>query len=99
MNTEIIIAGYINSIIAYAVWNFFTIVELSKNGEVPKAKDIIFFYLGIPIAPILLLVYPMLFFIGGKLIEDEMNKTCLPTQDDAQKLHNKILDNLREKNK
>lgn len=83
MSTEILITGYITSIIAYVVWNFFIIIEQAKLGKPPRAKDIIFIYIGIPFAPILLLVYPMLFFIGNKLIEDKtkQNKTCLPTQD------------------
>lgn len=81
MSTEILITGYITSIIAYVVWNFFIIVEQAKIGKYPKSKDIIFVYLGIPFAPILLLAYPMLFFIESKLIEDETNKSCLPTQD------------------
>lgn len=99
MSTEILITGYITSIIAYVVWNFFIIIEQAKLGKLPKAKDIIFVYIGIPFAPILLLAYPMLFFIESKLIEDKTNKAFLPTQDDSQKLHKKILDKLKKNNK
>ena len=99
MNTEIIIAGYITSIIAYVVWYNYIIAEQAKLGKLPKAKDIILLYLELPLAPIIILLSPMLHFVGSKLIEDKLNKTCLPTQDDTQKLYNEILDNLRGKNK
>ena len=96
MNTEILITGYITSIIAYVVWYNYIMVE---QGKLPKAKDIILFYLELPIAPIIILLSPILSFIGSKLIEDKLNKTCLPTQDDTQKLYNKILDSLKKNNK
>lgn len=99
MNTEILITGYITSIIAYVVWYNYIMVEQGKLGKLPKAKDIILFYLELPIAPIIILLSPILSFIGSKLIEDKLNKTCLPTQDDTQKLYNKILDSLKKNNK
>lgn len=97
MSTEILITGYITSIIAYVVWCNYLIAEQIKLGKLPKAKDIILLYLELPLAPIILLLSPMLSFIGRKLIEDEMNKTFLPTQDDTQELYNKTLDNLKKK--
>lgn len=99
MNTEILITGYITSIIAYVVWYNYIMVEQIKLGKLPKAKDIILFYLELPIAPIIILLSPILSFIGSKLITDKLNKTCLPTQDDTQKLYNKILDSLKKNNK
>lgn len=99
MNTEILIIGYITSIIAYVVWYNYIMAEQAKLGNLPKAKDIILFYLELPLAPIIILLSPMLSFIGSKLIEDKLNKTCLPTQDDTQKLYNELLDTLRKKNK
>lgn len=81
MSTEILITGYITSIIAYVVWNFFIIIKQAELGKLPKAKDIIFVYIGIPFAPILLLAYPMLFFIESKLIEDKTKQGIPPTQD------------------
>lgn len=73
--------------------------EQAKLGKLPKAKDIILLYLELPLAPIIILLSPMLSFIGSKLIEDKLNKTFLPTQDDTQKLYNKILDTLNKNNK
>lgn len=81
MSTEILITGYITSIIAYVVWCNYIMAEQAKLGKLPKAKDIILLYLELPLAPIILLLSPMLSFIGIKLIEDETNKSCLPTQD------------------
>lgn len=99
MSTEILITGYITSIIAYVVWYNYIMAEQAKLGTLPKAKDIILFYLELPLAPIIILLSPMLSFIGSKLIEDKLNKTFLPTQDDTQKLYNKILDTLNKNNK
>lgn len=83
MSTEILITGYITSIIAYVVWYNYIMAEQAKLGQLPKSKDIILFYLELPLAPIIILLSPMLSFIGSKLIEDKtkQNKTCLPTQD------------------
>lgn len=81
MSTEILITGYITSIIAYVVWYNYIMAEQAKLGTLPKAKDIILFYLELPLAPIIILLSPMLSFIGSKLIEDKLNKTFLPTQD------------------
>ena len=99
MSTEILIAGYITSIIAYVVWYNYIMAEQAKLGKLPNAKDIILFYLELPLAPIIILMSPMLSFIGSKLIEDKLNKTFLPTQDDTQKLYNTILDSLKKNNK
>lgn len=99
MSTEILIIGYITSIIAYVVWYNYIMAEQAKLGKLPKTKDIILFYLELPLAPIIILLSPMLSFIGSKLIEDKLNKTCLPTQDYTQKLYNEILDILNKKNK
>ena len=99
MITETLITGYITSIIAYVVWYNYIMAEQAKLGKLPKAKDIILFYLELPLAPIIILMSPMLSFIGSKLIEYKLNKTFLPTQDDTQKLYNIILDSLKKNNK
>ena len=99
MITETLITGYITSIIAYVVWYNYIMAEQAKLGKLPKAKDIILFYLELPLAPLIILMSPMLSFIGSKLIEDKLNKTFLPTQDDTQKLYNIILDSLKKNNK
>ena len=99
MITETLITGYITSIIAYVVWYNYIMADQAKLGKLPKAKDIILFYLELPLAPIIILMSPMLSFIGSKLIEDKLNKTFLPTQDDTQKLYNIILDSLKKNNK
>ena len=99
MITETLITGYITSIIAYVVWYNYIMADQAKLGKLPKAKDIILFYLELPLAPIIILMSPMLSFIGSKLIEYKLNKTFLPTQDDTQKLYNIILDSLKKNNK
>lgn len=70
MSTEILITGYITSIIAYVVWCNYIIAEQAKLGKLPKAKDIILLYLELPLAPIILLLSPLLSFIGIKFAQD-----------------------------
>lgn len=101
MATEILtfINGYITCLIGYVILNIFIQLEMAGKGHLPRTRDAVFFYLGLPFAPIILLLYPLLIFVGSKLIEDETNKAFLPTQDETQKLYKKILDNLKKKNK
>ena len=70
MNTEILITGYITSIIAYVMWCNYIIAEQAKLGKLQKAKDIILLYLELPLAPIILLLSPLLSFIGIKFSQD-----------------------------
>lgn len=98
MSSEALIIVYIVSVLAYVMWYNYIIVERAKNGEIPRAKEILLFYLEIPFAPIILFFSPILSFIGAKLTNDLLNDEHGHLYvDENGELQNRLWDSLKKR--